>query len=64
MNKTNKYHKFDVKNKKKGFNNNYVDEENLSLKEIIRESEHKKYKNYGNLLRTKDVSTIMQYEEE
>lgn len=64
MNKTNKYHKYDFKSKKKGYNNNYVDEENLSLKDIRRESDHKKYKNYGNILRTKDVNTLMEYEEE
>lgn len=65
MNKTNKYHKFDVKNKKK----NYVDhqlhkEDQLSLKETKRDIEHKHFRNYQNALRSKDVGALMQYEDD
>ena len=64
MNKSNKYSKPDVKGKKKGFNNNYVDEDMVSQKEVKRNQDHKKYKNYGNILRAKNVSALMEYEED
>lgn len=64
MNKTTKYHKFDAKNKKKAFNYSQQDEERLSLKEVKREHDQKHFRNYENALRSKDVSALMQYEED
>lgn len=64
MNKSTKYHKFDVKSKKKSFNNGYQDEESLSLKDVKRDKEHKKYRNYENVLRSKDVNALIQYEDD
>jgi hypothetical protein len=65
MNKSTKYHKTDFKNKKKFNNNNgYLDEENLSFKEVRRDKESKHYRNYDNALRSKNVDRLLSYEEE
>lgn len=64
MNKTTKYHKFDAKSKKKSYNYTQYDEEKISLKEVKREQDQKHFRNYQNALRSKDVSALMQYEED
>lgn len=64
MNKTVKYHKYDFKNKKKSFNNNYIDEENISLKDVKRSKDHKHYRNYENALKAKNVDALLTYEED
>lgn len=63
MNKTTKFHKFDVKNKKKFFNNGFSDEEPVSFKEVKREKQTKHFKNYENALKTKDLDLLLSYEE-
>lgn len=63
MNKSTKYHKFDVKSKKKSFNNFYKDEENVSFKEMKREKQAKHLRNYFNVLKAKDVDTLLSYED-
>ena len=64
MTKVTKYHKHDVKSKKKSFNNFYVDEESMSIKDIKRDQNHKRYRNYENMLKTKNVNALMEYEED
>ena len=64
MNNSTKYHKTDFKNKKKTFNNSYIDEENLSFKEVKREKQQKHYRNYENALRSKNVDRLLSYDEE
>ena len=64
MNNSTKYHKTDFKNKKKSFNNTYIDEENLSFKEVKREKQQKHYRNYENALRSKNVDRLLSYDEE
>ena len=64
MTKATKYHKYDVKSKKKSFNNFYVDEESMSIKDIKRDQNQKRYRNYENVLKTKNVSALMEYEED
>jgi hypothetical protein len=64
MTKVTKYHKFDVKSKKKSYNYVQHDEEYLSLKEVKRDKEHKQYRNYENALRSKNVQTLLQYEDD
>jgi hypothetical protein len=63
MNKSTKYHKSDIKNKKK-FNTNYIEEENVSFKEVKREREHKQYRNYDNALRSKNLDRLLSYEDD
>ena len=41
-----------------------MEEEELSLKEIKRNKEHKQYRNYENALRSKNVDRLMSYEED
>jgi hypothetical protein len=62
MNKSTKYHKFDVKSKKKNYNHGSQDEEYLSLKEVKRDKEHKHYRNYENALRAKNVDALLEYD--
>ena len=64
MNNSTKYHKTDFKNKKKTFNNTYIDEENLSFKEVKREKQQKHYRNYENALRSKNVDRLLSYEDD
>ena len=64
MNNSTKYHKTDFKNKKKTFNNSYIDEENLSFKEVKREKQQKHYRNYENALRSKNVDRLLSYEDD
>ena len=63
MNNTTKFHKTEFKNKKKS-NNNYIDEENLSFREVKREKMQKHYRNYDNALRAKNLDRLLSYEED
>jgi hypothetical protein len=58
-----KSHKFDSKgkNKNKGFHQ--YDEEYLTLKEIKRDKQQKKFRNYENNLRSKNIDALMEYDE-
>ena len=65
MNKTSKYHKFDFKNKKKSvIEHKLYKEDQLTLKETKRDIEHKHFRNYENALKSKDIDTLMQYEDQ
>lgn len=64
MSKATKFHYTNVKNKKKSFNNNYIEEEYVSIKDIKREKEHKQYRNYENALRSKNLDRLMEYEDD
>jgi hypothetical protein len=50
--------------KNKGSRNYSYDEEQISFKEIKREKNQKKYKNYQNVLRAKNIDALLDYEEE
>lgn len=66
MNK-NKPSKFENKPTKKNFNNknyNYLDEERVTLRDVKRDYEHKKYRNFTNVLRSKDIDALMDYEDD
>lgn len=62
MNKQNKYHKSDFKNKSKNYG--YYDEESVSIKELKKEKEHKQYRNFNNALRSKNIDALMEYEDD
>lgn len=64
MNKSNKFHKTDFKTKKKFYNYSTIEEENISIKEIKREREHKQYRNYENALRSKNLDRLLSYEDD
>jgi len=64
MTKSAKFHKTDFKNKKKFFNYSSIEEENISLKEIKRDREHKQYRNYDNALRSKNLDRLLSYEDD
>jgi hypothetical protein len=65
MSKQIKYHKTEMmRNKNKNYHGYMVEEEEISLKEIKRNKEHKHYRNYENALRSKDVNRLMSYEED
>jgi hypothetical protein len=64
MNNSNKFNKSDFKNKKKSFNNNYIEEENVSFKEVRREKMQKHYRNYDNALRSKNLDRLLSYEDD
>ena len=51
-------------NRNKDFRNYQYDEEQISFKEIKREKNQKKYKNYQNVLRAKNIDALLDYEEE
>lgn len=59
-----KSHKFDNKNKNKNKSYRQYDEESVSLKEIKRDKEQKKFRNYENVLRSKNVDALLQYEDD
>jgi len=66
MNKS-KPSKFDNRPTKKNFNNknfNYLDEEKVTLRDVKRDFEHKRYRNYTNVLRSKDIDALMDYEDD
>ena len=50
--------------KNKGSRNYSYDEEQISFKEVKREKNQKKYKNYQNVLRAKNIDALLDYEEE
>jgi hypothetical protein len=50
--------------KNKGSRNYSYDEEQISFKEVKREKNQKKYKNYQNVLKAKDINALLEYEEE
>lgn len=67
MNKISKNFKSDFKtNNKKTYytHNNYYDEEQVSLRDIKRDQDHKKYRNLTNVLRQKDIDTLMELEDD
>jgi len=64
MYKTSKYQKIDIKKPKSKFQSNYIDEENLSFKEIKREKYDKQYRNYDNALRAKNLDRLLSYDED
>jgi hypothetical protein len=64
MSKQIKQNNSDFKNKKKGFGNYMMEEEQLSIKEIKRNREHKQYRNYENALRSKNVDRLLSYEDD
>jgi len=64
MNRTSKYQQFDIKSKSKPVKVGYIDEENLSFKEIKREKYQKQYRNYDNALRAKNLDRLLSYEED
>lgn len=64
MNNSTKFHKTEFKNKKKTTNSNYIDEENLSFREVKREKMQKHYRNYDNALRSKNLDKLLSYEDD
>lgn len=52
------------KSKKGSGFKNYYDEEEVSLKDIKRDKQHKQYRNYDNALRSKNVDRLMSYDDE
>jgi hypothetical protein len=50
--------------KNKGSRNYQYEEEEISFKEVKREKNQKKYKNYQNVLRAKNIDALLEYEEE
>ena len=62
MNNSTKFHKTEFKNKKK--TNNYLEEENLSFREVKREKMQKHYRNYDNALRSKNLDRLLSYEDD
>ena len=62
MSKPNKFNKFDLKPTKK--KTGYIDEENMSFKEIKRDRNQKQYRNYDNALRSKNLDRLLSYDDE
>jgi hypothetical protein len=56
--------KSDMKKKNHGSYAYMMEEEEISLKEIKRNKEHKQYRNYENALRSKNVDRLLSYEED
>jgi hypothetical protein len=56
--------KSDMKKKNHGGYSYMMEEEEISLKEIKRNKEHKHYRNYENALRSKNVDRLLSYEED
>ncbi len=60
---TNTYQKFDARvrtTSKKSF----IDEENVSFKEIKRDRHQKQYRNYDNALRAKNLDRLLSYDDD
>ena len=53
-----------MKKKNHGGYSYMMEEEEISLKEIKRNKDHKQYRNYENALRSKNVDRLMSYEED
>lgn len=64
MNRSNKNFKLDSKTKTKNSKYNYFDEEQVTIKDIKRDKEQKKYRNFSNVLRSKNIDALLDYEEE
>lgn len=64
MNRQSKYSKFDSKSKNKSFRHSQFDEENVSFRELKKEKEHKHYRNFENALRSKNISALLEYEDD
>ena len=64
MSNSSKFHKTEFRNKKKNLNTNFIEEENISFKEIKREKQHKHYRNYENALRSKNLDRLLSYEDD
>ena len=64
MNNSAKFHKTEFKNKKKTTSSNFIDEENLSFREVKREKMQKHYRNYDNALRSKNLDKLLSYEDD
>ena len=64
MNDSSKFHKTEFKNKKKNTNKNFIEEENLSFREVKREKMQKHYRNYDNALRSKNLDRLLSYEDD
>ena len=64
MTKGAKSQNLNFSNKNKGSRNYSYDEEEISFKEVKREKNQKKYKNYQNVLKAKDINALLDYEEE
>lgn len=67
MIKYNESFKFDSKSNKKttiNKNYNYIEEEKTTLRDVKRDYEHKKYRNYTNAIRAKDIDALMEYEDD
>jgi len=64
MTKDAKSQNLNFNNRNKDFRNYQYDEEQISFKEIKREKNQKKYKNYQNVLRAKNIDALLDYEEE
>jgi hypothetical protein len=62
MNNSAKFHKTEFKNKKK--NNQHIEEENISFREVKREKMQKHYRNYDNALRSKNLDRLLSYEDD
>ena len=65
MNKLNKQNKFDFnKNTSKKKFNSYLEEEQISFKEIKRDRNQKQFRNYDNALRSKNLDRLLSYDED
>lgn len=64
MSNSSKFHKTEFKNKKKTPSNNFIEEENLSFREVKREKMQKHYRNYDNALRSKNLDRLLSYEDD
>lgn len=62
--KSSKYSKSDAKGKVKTNKSNYYEEEQISFKQVKRDKEHKRYRNYDNVLRAKNVQALIEYEDD
>jgi len=58
-----KVHKDHEPNKSR-FKNNYLEEDKVSFRDHKKDIEKKKYRNYENALRSKNVKALLDYDEE
>jgi hypothetical protein len=49
---------------KKGGVRSFYEEEEVSIKDIKRDKQHKHYRNYENALRSKNVDRLLSYDDE
>ena len=62
MTKTSKYQDFGIKTKNR--KKNFIEEENVSFKEVKRDKFQKQYRNYDNALRAKNLDRLLSYEDD